>query len=480
MEAGVTKPKSNDDRDGWQRYWAANGMPWRTEPLIDAERQHLLAQRIVPGRDADTMGTRLHPKARQTYREWTKQERIKFNRADVEWLIAARSVRSAAGLDRTRETHDSAHAECDYVLDLNGVDLREVDLTNLSLTCTSAADADFRGAWFDSRNRLDGLQLGNQRRDAYGIATSKRAFSILLIFIVRWLWAGVRIVVMAGALQFLLLGVMDLVPQFSITIFPSSPFPEELDGVSWIVVALFILAFYASDGIGAVNLSDTYPFVGRFAGIGPDSYDARSALLSNVHWNDVDLTVVDWQCLSVLGDEIRAKSIASGRRGLQTRWAHWQSVVSAYEQAERTYRYLIAQLRSQGMTREAERFTLRALRVHRTVMWRRFEFVPALGSLLLDWICGYGYRPFNIAVVYALVLECFQIAYAAVAAHTGHPLTLPEALVVSISAFHGRGFLSATIQPSDPQAVLAAIEAVLGLLLEVTFIATFTQRVFAR
>jgi hypothetical protein len=34
--------------------------------------------------------------------------------------------------------------------------------------------------------------------------------------------------------------------------------------------------------------------------------------------------------------------------------------------------------------------------------------------------------------------------------------------------------------PGDPIAILAAIEAVFGLFIEVTFIATFTQRFFGK
>ena len=59
-------------------------------------------------------------------------------------------------------------------------------------------------------------------------------------------------------------------------------------------------------------------------------------------------------------------------------------------------------------------------------------------------------------------------------------LSWNEALVVSLTAFHGRGFFATAFQPGDPQAALAALEAIIGLLIEITFIATFTQRFFAR
>jgi hypothetical protein len=52
--------------------------------------------------------------------------------------------------------------------------------------------------------------------------------------------------------------------------------------------------------------------------------------------------------------------------------------------------------------------------------------------------------------------------------------------VLSISSFHGRGFFSSGISLGDTLARLAAGEAIIGLLIEITFIATFTQRFFAR
>jgi hypothetical protein len=55
-----------------------------------------------------------------------------------------------------------------------------------------------------------------------------------------------------------------------------------------------------------------------------------------------------------------------------------------------------------------------------------------------------------------------------------------EALVVSLTAFHGRGFFSEQFSPGDPQSFVAAIEAAIGLLIEVCFIATFTQKFFGK
>jgi hypothetical protein len=58
------------------------------------------------------------------------------------------------------------------------------------------------------------------------------------------------------------------------------------------------------------------------------------------------------------------------------------------------------------------------------------------------------------------------------------PLPWYEALILSVSSFHGRGFFQPLQSLGDPIAALAAIEAVVGLFIEIAFIATFTQRFF--
>jgi hypothetical protein len=52
------------------------------------------------------------------------------------------------------------------------------------------------------------------------------------------------------------------------------------------------------------------------------------------------------------------------------------------------------------------------------------------------------------------------------------------ALTFSVTSFHGRGFFPGGVTLDDPITQMAAVEAVLGLLIEISFIATFTQRFF--
>ncbi len=57
------------------------------------------------------------------------------------------------------------------------------------------------------------------------------------------------------------------------------------------------------------------------------------------------------------------------------------------------------------------------------------------------------------------------------------PLFPPDAFTYSITSFHGRGFfpgLEHGASLNNPLVMLAALEAMVGLIIEVSFIATFT------
>src|SRR6266487_4360116 len=63
-------------------------------------------------------------------------------------------------------------------------------------------------------------------------------------------------------------------------------------------------------------------------------------------------------------------------------------------------------------------------------------------SLFLDAIAGYGYKPERSLGWYIVVIIGFAIAASSVGAISNHPLIWHEALVFSITSFHGRGFFS--------------------------------------
>lgn len=208
------------------------------------------------------------------------------------------------------------------------------------------------------------------------------------------------------------------------------------------------------------------------------------AFIGEVRWQGVNVAAVDWSQLSILSEERVAlwRKMPDGKRKSPDRR------VDEFEEAVRAYRQLAIVLRSQGLNEDADRFAYRANVLQRQVLRLQGRFLRYIGSLLLGLVAGYGYRPVRSVITYVLVTTAFAAAYFSITNFNLVPflpthsvrLAWYEALVLSVSSFHGRGFFPATLALGDPLAILAAIEAIVGLLIEITFIATFTQRFFAR
>jgi hypothetical protein len=196
------------------------------------------------------------------------------------------------------------------------------------------------------------------------------------------------------------------------------------------------------------------------------------------------LAQVAWETLPVVGDE----TVAHLRRYPDGRKKPVPARRKEYEAAVRAYRLLAVTLRSQGLNEHADRYAYRAQLMQRVIQRRRHQYLRYIGSLLLDLLAGYGYRPGRAILLYLAVIVWFANFY--VGASNGvitlglppsgvQPLAWYEALILSVSSFHGRGF-----QPfqnlNDPVAALAGLQAVFGLVIEVSFIATFTQRFFGK
>ena len=81
---------------------------------------------------------------------------------------------------------------------------------------------------------------------------------------------------------------------------------------------------------------------------------------------------------------------------------------------------------------------------------------------------------------YLAAILSFACAYFILGLTVGPHLSPVGVVVFSMTSFHGRGFFPGGIALDDPITVLAAFEAFIGLVIEVSFIATFTQRFFAR
>jgi hypothetical protein len=200
------------------------------------------------------------------------------------------------------------------------------------------------------------------------------------------------------------------------------------------------------------------------------------ASLDQVIFDNTNLTVVDWGLVDQLGDERTARTAIGSAGGRK----HRRRRLGEYKAAVRANRVLALTLRAQGLNEDADRFAYRAQLMQRVVLRRQRHYLRYLGSLLLGLISGYGYRPLRSFATYLLVVFAFAGAYLLNAQFAAPHISWDEALVLSISAFHGRGFFTTGISLGDTLARLAAGEAIIGLLIEITFIATFTNRFFAR
>jgi hypothetical protein len=216
--------------------------------------------------------------------------------------------------------------------------------------------------------------------------------------------------------------------------------------------------------------------------------------LAGVHWSGAGLAVVDYLPREgrrsskrltwiTLGDE-RGARLPKQRDGAPKDAA---IRLDEFEAAARANHQLAAALREQRLDDAADRFAYQAQVLRRTVLRRQGRWGTWAGSFVLDGISGYGYRPRRSLITYLAVLLAFAGLY--LLAGNGlltfglppsqyHSLPWYEALLLSVSCFHGRGFFQPLQSPGDPIAILASVEAIFGLFIEVSLIATFTQRFF--
>src|SRR6185437_15827893 len=191
---------------------------------------------------------------------------------------------------------------------------------------------------------------------------------------------------------------------------------------------------------------------------------------------DANLAQIDWQSRlgGPSGEEIQAQNPADedGRpKTTEERDREWEGAVRAYRQ-------LALELRKHGVNDIADIFAYRAQRCQRTLLRRQRRFGRYVGSGLLDLLAGYGFRPGKTLVVYLVVILGYAAAYFAL---QNDVITSPvAALIFSITSFHGRGFSPGGLALDAPTTIFAASEAIIGLVIEVSFIATFTQRFFTR
>jgi uncharacterized protein YjbI with pentapeptide repeats len=196
--------------------------------------------------------------------------------------------------------------------------------------------------------------------------------------------------------------------------------------------------------------------------------------VADLRWRDVNLAVVSLPPADQLGDE-RVARTAKATDGKPPDRATRRA---EFEAAVRAHRQLAVALQNQGMSEASASFAYRAQLLQQQVLWRQRKVGAYLFSRFLDALAGYGYKPARGLIAYICVVLGFAAAYYLLGPISGHPFYPDGALVFSLTSFHGRGFFPGGLDLENWVTRLAAAEAVIGLLIEISFIATFTQRFF--
>ena len=451
------RPGTND-RAAWQGYWTERGQPWRTEPEIDLDRQGILAAHLA----ARPQGEQ-HP---------CPFKGISLTRADIEWLLATHE--GGAGPVNWEEVGQRNRVG----LNLCGADLRRVDLSGLPLARLQAGLPWFRRN-FHTSEQLDEVGVRLERAILRGTHMEGAILRGAHLEHADLRGAHLeeadlsRAHVESANLREAHLERAGLIRAH----LEWADLPDaHLEGA--VLIRAHLEGAHLRDAhLEGADLRRAFLDVAtNLDGTVMSNARGEGVLLAGIRWGGVDLAMLDWAQVKRLGDERLAHQ--SGSAGERRRDV--TSRLAAYQGAVRANRQLAVALQAQGLNEEAARFAYRAQKLQRAVLRQQRKVGRFLFSGFLDLLAGYGYKPWRSFVAYLLVITCFATAYYIIGRFVGPPLSPISAWVFSMTSFHGRGFFPGGIALDDPLTILAALEAFVGLLIEVTFIATLTQRLFGK
>jgi hypothetical protein len=155
----------------------------------------------------------------------------------------------------------------------------------------------------------------------------------------------------------------------------------------------------------------------------------------------------------------------------------------------RANRQIATLLGDQGLREDAARLEYRARALARRLSPDPVDSrigqvqlsLTRLGSAILDLTCGYGFKPGRILVAYLTTVAAFALLYNWLGPLTDSQFkaTGANAIWFSFIAIHGRGVVgSGGVGAGSQLLVVAAFEAILGLLIEAVFVATLLRWLF--
>jgi uncharacterized protein YjbI with pentapeptide repeats len=502
----IQPQRSPASPEEWRTHWQAKGFPWRTEPDIDVKRQEELTRcrAIVPDIEKG-----IYP-----------FKGMKLSRADIEWLLA---------------THENGRGPVDWQdeaqrerqgLDMRGANLSHVDLSNLPLACLRSGL--IWNEWPSSTKKqhdeltiqMAGANLsGTHLEKSYLIGASLSGANLSRAHLAEAYLLGANLIAAdltdadleRAQLSFAHLEDAQLlranlkIAHLHDTYLAKARFDyahlefadlsmAHCEGTVFIGAKMQNARFIGADLTAAdlskshledaylnhavlrdVQLSEAYLAGSYLEGVVMADEMRIGPQLVDVHWDDVNLAVVKWSQMNMVSEEYQAHQREENGEVKDS-----FTQIEEYETAIRANRQLVVVLQGQGLDEDANRFAYRAQILQRKLYWKRRNFWRYSGSAMLALLAGYGYRMWRILVAYLLIVLLCAGAYFVLGVYYEPHLTLLEAVLTSITAFHGRVFSEPFLQPGEPQLWVTAFEAVAGLVVEGVFIAMLTQKFFGK
>jgi uncharacterized protein YjbI with pentapeptide repeats len=527
--------RSPFDKIGWRMFWTFQGEPWRTEPEISEERRDTLTRfrNTVAAPDENIYPFKDLP-----------SEVPPLTRADIEWLLHDHDqtrgpIDWSKPDERQRKGLDLRGAKLKEI-DLSRLPLAKTLFSEAHLEGTSFRGAHCEGAFF-SRASLKNVEFGVSLKEWFGQTPEQEsAFEKLRAELNKLNNRSHEDEFKKKRQERLDTLITDAAAFLEATDFSESTLVgvsfrkahleranfykirckykdlnqitnfhgADLQDASFRQAILYGVSFNDAHLEGADFRLAFFDDVATLKGARMGYYN-KYARLADVRWNGVNMAEIIWGTIwsaqynriawrhDVLGDEIAALRPDYDEKKyhddappdeLPPIVKDHERKISDWQAAVRAYRQVAIALRSQGVNDQADHFAYRAHLCQRRVSrlstldgFLNLRYLARyIGSVFLDTLAGYGYDFLKTIGWYIIILLSFTSMYVYLGHISRQGFSGWDAFFFSVSSFHGRGFFPANFTPDDPNVKIAAIEAIVGVLIEVSFIATFTQRFFGR
>lgn len=453
----------------------------------------LLAAKIAPQRDrrtAEHVDASEPDAARQQYLRVLFRQNVDANQlpyanirletlGELDWMLRTSGGRSGTLTLNKRPPADLRGVRLDHT-NLSGAELAGVNLSGVDLTQVDLSGAHLTGANLTGAN-LAQARLSNAQLDGADLTSAVLSLTDLSAAVLR------KAQLADLDLQTAMLHAAELNE--------ANLSKAKLNGVDLsgakLTEADLTQAILRDADLSGADLTAAVLEQARLENADLSGAHMQGANLAGAHLDRANLSQVDLTGVSI--DTVEALKPAILDPGTRLGAVSWGGVTAkSYRQVQdrdkklRAYRDVgqvnhdIAEmLRNKGLLAEASSYHLEQEKMRRRILRATGNYPGWVFSWLLNLISGYGERLGRTVLTYLAVVGSFAAAYFItinVLHAQASTLEWYQALALSLSSFHGRGFISPSVSLGDPLATIAAIEAVTGLFIELIFIASFSRR----